>query len=149
MQEFVTVFGLDWKVLIIQIINFTLLLGVLWYFLYTPLMNLIESRRAQIIKGVADAERAEVALKDADAKKGEIITKATLEAEAVLALARDNAKKKEAQLVRQAQEKYERTLAEATLKGEEIKQESLRESREEIAKLIILGTEKVLREQTS
>ncbi|MBP9749308.1 MAG: F0F1 ATP synthase subunit B [Candidatus Pacebacteria bacterium] len=148
MNEIIEVFGIDWKILFVQIVNFTILLGVLWYFLYKPITSLIEQRRTQIIQGVADAERAEAALKDADAKRGEVITRAALDAETMLAEARASAKKKEADILRTAQEKYERMLAEATLKGEEIKHTSLRESKEEIAKMVVLGAERVLRERS-
>jgi F-type H+-transporting ATPase subunit b len=94
MDQIITIFHVDWKILLVQIINFSLLMGVLWYVLYKPVTGLIESRRAQIIKGVADAERAEVALRDADAKKGEIITGAMLEAERLVTAAREQAEGK-------------------------------------------------------
>jgi F-type H+-transporting ATPase subunit b len=149
MEQIIDVFGLDWKILIVQIVNFALLLGILWYFLYKPLTTLIENRRAQIIKGVADAERAEAALKDADAKKGEIMTAASMDAERVIATAREQAKQKESQIMVEAQEKYERVLREAALKSEEIRKEALDESKEEIAKLIVLGAEKALREKSA
>jgi F-type H+-transporting ATPase subunit b len=149
MEQLISTFGIDWRILLVQIVNFSVLLGLLWYILYRPLVTLIENRRAQIIKGVADAERADVALRDADAKKTDIIAGASVEAEKIVAAARESGKAKEAQLMKEAQEKYERTLTEATLKGEEIKREALEESREEIARLIVLGAEKTLRSGTS
>lgn len=145
MEQILEVFGIDWKILGVQIINFSILMGLLWYFLYTPLTDLIEGRRAQIIKGVADAERAEEAVRDADAKKAEVLAHASIEAQNIIATARATAKTKEAEIVHDAQEKYERILSEASLKGEEIKREALTESKEEIAKLIVLGVEKTLK----
>jgi F-type H+-transporting ATPase subunit b len=130
-------------------VNFSVLLGLLWYFLYTPLLTLIEKRRTQIIEGVANAERAEAALQDADAKKLEITTKATLDAEAVIQAARQAGKLKEEQIVVAATERQERIITEATLKGEEIKREALEESKEEIARLIVLGVEKTIRESAT
>jgi len=146
MEQLITTFGIDWKVLIVQIVNFSILLILLRYFLYRPFVNLIESRRAQIIKGVADAERADVALRDADAKKTDILAHASLEAEKIVASAREVGKKKETELLERGQAKYERLLVEATMKGEEIKRSALEESREEISKLIVLGIEKTVRE---
>jgi len=149
MSQILNIFGIDWHILLVQVVNFAVLMGLLWYFLYKPFTKLIEERRAKIIEGVANAERAETTMRDADAKKGEIITKASLEAEAVVAAARTAARAREAQLTKEAQEKYERTLAEAALKGEEIKREALRESREEIARLIVLGVEKTLAQKNA
>jgi len=147
MEQIIDVFGIDWKILVVQIINFSVLLGVLWYFLYKPLTNLIENRRAQIIKGVADAERAEAALKDADTKKADILAKASIEAQDIVNASRTSGKAREAEIVKEAQEKYERMMAEAALKSEEIQREALAKSKQEIAKLVVLGVEKTLKEQ--
>jgi len=147
MEQIIDVFGLDWKKLLVQMVNFGVLLGVLWYFLYKPLTALIENRRAQIIKGVADAERAEAALKDADTKKADILAKASIEAQEIVNASRSSGKAREAEIVQEAQEKYERMLAEAAMKGEEIQREALAKSKQEIAKLVVLGVEKTLKEQ--
>lgn len=128
-----------------QIFNFGLLAWVLWHVLHKPLVTLIESRRAQIIEGVANAERAAMALKDSDAKKAAIITQATLEAEAIVASARETAHAREAVLKREAEGKYARMLEAARLKGQEIERTALEKSREQVAQLIVLGVEKALR----
>ena len=147
MEQIIDVFGLDWHKLLVQMVNFAVLLGVLWYFLYKPLTTLIENRRAQIIKGVADAERAEAALQDADTKKADILAKASIEAQDIVNASRSTGKAREAEIVKEAQEKYERMLAEATLKGEEIQREALAKSKQEIARLVVLGVEKTLKER--
>jgi F-type H+-transporting ATPase subunit b len=149
MELIIQTFGIDWKILLVQIVNFSLLLGALSYFLYKPLTKLIEARRAQIIQGVADAERAESALKDADAKKAEILTHAALESERMVAVAREHAKTEEAGILVSARERSERLVREAELKGEEIRQDALRKSKEDMARLIVLGVEKTLRSRTS
>ena len=148
MEQLISTFGIDWRILLVQIVNFSVLLALMWYLLYTPLLTLIENRRAQIIKGVADAERAEVALQDADAKKSEIIAKASIEAEKIISKSREEGKAKEVEIVGEGQKKYERLINEASMKGEEIKRSALDESKEEIARLIVLGVEKTLKEKS-
>jgi F-type H+-transporting ATPase subunit b len=145
MEQLIDTFGINWKILIVQIVNFFILLALLKYLLYGPFVNLIESRRAQIIKGVADAERADSALRDADAKKTDILANASIEAEKIVATARETGKTREAELLKEGQQKYERMLVEANMKSEEIKRTALEESKEEIARLIVLGIEKTLR----
>lgn len=147
MQQIIGVFGIDWHVLIVQIVNFTLLLSVLWYFLYKPLTTMIENRRAQIIKGVADAERAEAALKDADAKRANILAQASIEAQDIVTSARASGKARETEIIDAAQGKYERMLAEAAQKSAELEREAIAKSKQEIAKLVVLGVEKTLKEQ--
>jgi F-type H+-transporting ATPase subunit b len=147
MEQLIDTFGIDWRILLIQMANFGILAGLLWYVLYKPIVKLIEDRRAQIIKGVADAERAEAALKDADAKKTDIVASASIEAEKIIASSRTAGKEKEADIVEKAQEKYDRMLVEAQMKSEEIKRSALDESKEEIARLIVLGVEKTLKSE--
>ena len=120
MEQIIDVFDIDWKMVVVQVVNFTLVLGVLWYVFYKPLTMLVEKRRAQIIKGVADAERVAVALQDVDAKRGEIVTQATIEAERILVTAQEQGKQKEAEMLKEAQVQCERILAEARVKAEEI-----------------------------
>lgn len=149
MEQIVNVFGIDWKVLTVQVVNFAVLLGLLWYFLYRPMLTLIEKRRTQIIEGVANAERAEVALKDAGTKKAEIVTKASREAEDIVAAAREAGKQKEANMVREAEAKAARIVTEATMRAEESQREALEKSKDDIARLVVLGVEKTLREQVA
>ena len=40
--------GIDWRLLIAQLINFSVLLFVLYKFLYHPILNILEKRRKQI-----------------------------------------------------------------------------------------------------
>lgn len=147
MSQIFGVFGVDLKILIVQMVNFGVLFGILWYLLYKPLTKFIESRRAQIIEGVAKAERAEAMLADAGAKKASIMTAAALESEKMLVQARESAKTKEEVLVRMAQEKAERITAEAQLAAADAKRNALEESREELARMVVLGVEKTLRAQ--
>lgn len=145
MEQILEVFGIDWKILLVQVVNFVVLLVVLRLVLYKPLIAFLEKRRTHIIEGVAQAERAEAALKDAGVKKAAMITEATLEAEGLIANARERAKTQEAELVKAAQEKTERILSEAARVAEEEKRQALKESEAEIARLIVLGAEKAMR----
>ena len=147
MGEIFDVFGLDLRILTLQAINFGLVLLVLWYFLYKPLTAMIEKRRKDTIEAVANAERAANDVKEADTKRKEILTEANLEAEKIVMSARQNGKEKEAQIISDAQERGEKMLADAKQQGEESKRQYIAQSKEEIAKLIVLGVEKTLKNQ--
>ncbi len=147
MSEILGVFGIDFRVLILQAVNFGIVLVVLWYFLYRPLINLIEKRRKDTIEAVANAERAAAELSEADATRKDIITKANKEAEQLVLSAREQAKDTESKLVHDAQARADQLIAEARAQGDEAKKRALAESREEIAKLTVLGVEKLLREK--
>ena len=148
MEQIIEAFGIDGRLIVIQIVNFGLLLLALWYFLYTPVLNIIDRRQKKIEQGVKDAEAATRELEAADAKKSDILTEANVEAEAVVKRARDHAEKKGAKIVSDAQERGERTLLDAKTKAEEMKRRAQKESEKEVAKAAILAAEKILRERT-
>lgn len=148
MQEIIDTFGVDWRLLIIQAANFGLLLLVLWYFLYDPLLGLIEKRRSKIEEGVKNAERAEKKLKAIESEREGVITNATREAEVIVSLAKERGGTKEQEIIQNAQEKSERILNEAQKKAEESKRQAIAESQSEIARLAVLSAEKVLRSRS-
>jgi F-type H+-transporting ATPase subunit b len=144
MQEIIHAFGIDWRLIVIQIFNFGILAGVLWYFLYTPVLNILRDREEKIKKGVADAEAAAGMRKDADATKQSIIKEAHAEATSIVNRGTVHAEEKSAALLAEAQEKIQRNLKEAEKAASELKAAVLKESEAEVAKLAILGAEKIL-----
>ena len=88
MAELFAAFGINWKLLLAQGFNFGLLLLALWWFLYRPVLGMLDERRGVIEKGVKDAAAAGEMLARADGEGKEIVTKASQAAEALAATAR-------------------------------------------------------------
>lgn len=149
MQEIIEAFGIDWRLIVIQIFNFGLLTGVLWYFLYTPVLKLLKDREDKIRKGVEDAQKAEETLKVADVEKSSILKDAHTEAAQIVARGTQHAEEKGKRLIEEAHEKIARDIENAKASAEDIKARALKESEAEIAKLAILGAEKVLNKELS
>lgn len=147
MQEILHAFGIDWRLIIIQIFNFGILVGILWYFLYTPLLKILRDREEKIQKGVADADAAAEMRAVADLTKQEIIKEAHTEAAKIVNRSTAHAEERSALLAAEAQEKIARTVKEAEKAAAELKVAALKESEAEIAKLAILGAEKILKER--
>lgn len=147
MEQLIQAFGIDVKLIIIQIINFVLLVGALSYFLYKPVLKILNDREEKIAQGIKDAEAAAEAKASADKEKQTILGSAHKEAEVVATNAKTYADEKAAQIVAEAQTKAEGVVKSAESKGEEIKVQARKESEAEIAKLAVLATEKVLREK--
>lgn len=147
MHEIIAAFGIDWRLIAIQIFNFTLLLSVLWYFLYGPIMRMLEKRRGMIEQGVKDALAAGEALASAESEKGVIVTAAHQEAQEVGLRAKKHAEEKTATLLEEAAEKRARLLEDAKREGEALKERLYKESEAEIAKTALLAAEKILSEK--
>ena len=149
MSSILTAFGIDWHLLVINSVNFGLLLLVLRYFLYGPLVRTLEERRRKVAQGVIDADLASERLVEIDASRAGKLAEAGREADEILAHARKAAVDKEREQLVAGEAAAARILAEAVLEAKEAKARAIAESREEVAKLIVLGAEKAIRGQTN
>ncbi|MCH8049994.1 F0F1 ATP synthase subunit B [Patescibacteria group bacterium] len=148
MGDIINTFGVDWRLLVIQAINFGLLLLILWHFLYKPVTQMLEKRRLTIEKGVKDAEKVEVKLASMKEYEDKIIDKATQKASQLVEEGKQRATIQEAELMQQAEARSSHVLKEAHQKAEEAKRKALEDSQGEIARLAILGAEKILKKHT-
>ena len=144
MSELFAAFGINWQLLIVQAINFGLLLFVLWYFLYTPILKIIDDRQKKIADGVKTAEAAERKLADAQVEGEGIVGTAAREAETLVATARGRAGEKGNEMVRGGEAGANAVLEEASARAEEAKRMALSESSKEIARAAMLAAEKIL-----
>lgn len=149
MQEILHAFGIDWRLIVIQVFNFSLLVGILWYFLYTPVLKLLAEREEKIRKGVVDAEYAAAERAKADEEKTALIKEAHVEAGQIYVRATTRAEEKEKILMAEAHEKIARDIQSATRHAEELKAKALKESESEIAKIALLSAEKILTTELS
>ena len=149
MEQLIHAFGIDARLILIQVVNFGLLMAALTYLLYKPVLKLLAEREAKIAKGIEDAKAAEVALATAAEEKKGIIATANKDAEAMAARATEHAAGKAEQIVADAHKKADQVIKDAGDRSSEMKAQALKESEAEIAKLAVLAAEKVLKERTS
>ena len=147
MESLLSVFGVDWKLLIVQGVNFLVLLGGLSYLLYRPVMKMLGERVAKIEKGVKDAEAAEQAAKETESARAAILTDANKNAESILARSETEAKKERGEIVKAAEVRSDVLLAEARAQALELERQALLKSEKEIAKIAVLAAEKILEKQ--
>ncbi len=149
MSELFAAFGINWQLLLVQAINFGILLFALWYFLYTPLLKLIDDRQKKIAEGVKTAEAADMKLADAKTESEQIVGGAAREAETLMATARSRADEKGNEIVKAAEARAGDVLKEAQARAEEAKRIALSESSKEITRAAVLAAEKILREKSA
>lgn len=147
MEQLIHSFGIDAKLIIVQIINFTLLVGILSYFLYKPVLKLLADREEKVAQGIRDAEAAAESLASAEDEKQKIVSAAHKEAEDVALRAKTHADEKAAAIAAVADEKAAGIVTAAEEKAEAIKLQAKQDSEAEIAKLAVLAAEKVLKEK--
>lgn len=145
MEQILTTFGVDWRLLLINGINFGLLMAAMWYFLYAPIMRMLEERREKVSQGVRDAEEAAQARQDIESSREHLLAEAGKEADGVVAAARAAGSQKERELIEKGEAAAETILKNAAAEAAELKTQAIEESKQEVAKLIVLGMEKAIK----
>lgn len=144
MSKILEIFGIDWRLLVVNAINFGILLVFLKYFAYGPIMAALEARRQKVSEGVRNADLAERKLKSIESSRAEILAQAGKEADAVLAHGREAGIAKEKEIIAEGEGAAASLLRDAENQARELKAQAIAESREEVAKLIVLGMEKTM-----
>jgi len=146
-MKLLSALGLDPKILIAQLINFSVLLFVLWRYGYRPLLKFMEDRKSKIAKGVEDARLATVRLNEAEKNGKDTIIKAKKEALAIIEKAKLKAGLKQKEIITLAKEEIAKIIQ---VEKERIKHERVEVMtgvKNELADLVILALEKVLAEK--
>ncbi len=112
-MEIIHEFGIDWPLLVAQIINFLIILYILKRFAYKPILAALKNRQNAIQKGLKDAEEATKLLERTAEKEKEALRKAHADAKKLL----DDAKAQRDELLHKTEEvtrkEAERILKEA------------------------------------
>ena len=147
MEQIITVFGVNWKLFLIQAVNFGLLLAILYRFLYKPVLAMIDTRREKIANAIGKAEQMERDFGEAELKKAELLREATLKGDALIDAAKKHAEVEEHNLIKDAHRKVAHLLNEAERRALRERQEMMEAAEREVARMAVLAAEKVLRKR--
>ncbi len=145
--NFITTLGLDWKLFLAQIVNFSVIAFVLWKWAWKPLVKLLDERSEKIAKSLEDAKRIEEELRKTHERREQILLEAKKEAQSILEIATKNVDALRAEMTAKARSETEKIVADAKLAIAHEKEKMLTEVKTYVADLVILASEKVLQEK--
>lgn len=143
-MELLQKLGIDWRLLIAQLINFLILLFILYKFLYHPVLNLLENRKEKIEKGLKDAEKMGEELEKIKVLKEEEIKKTKQEAQAIIEKAQKTAESHGQEIKLKAKKEVEKLIEMAKNQITDEKEKMLAEIKKEASMLVIAAAEKVV-----
>ncbi len=149
MESLIETFGVDIRLIIIQVINFTVLAVVLTYLLYKPVLKILKEREEKIKQGLSDAEAAAKAKENAEEDRKGIVKAAHVEAGAISQRSEEFAKAKAEEIKVTAEKEAANKLKLAETRSAALLEEAERKSEQEIAKIAVLAAEKVLNTKNS
>lgn len=147
MAEIINTFHVDWHIIVAQLVNFALVVAVLWYFAFKPLAKTMSERTTRIEQSLKNADAVEVRLRQADTEYQSMLTNAKKEAEQIITKAKTIADQERVAAV-------EKTKAEAAKVIEAGKQQlaaqrdqMVASARTELSELVAVATEKIIAEK--
>lgn len=135
--------GIYWPKLIAQMINFAIVLFVLWKFAYRPVLALLAERRQKIAESMENAEKIKAELAKTEAARLEILNKANTQANKFIEEARVAAAKVQETETQKAIAQAEQIIAKAREAAEADRAKMVSELRKEIGNLVVKATAQV------
>ncbi len=142
-------FGVSLQTLVAQVINFLIVAVALYFFAVKPVVATLDQRQKTISDGLQYAEDMKLQLAKAEQERAETIKKATLDAQRILAEARDQAKELLDRKTNEAAAKAESIIHKAHEAIDVERNKMLSEVRQEVARLVVATSGKVLSRELS
>ena len=148
-MELLSKLGIDWKLLLAQIVNFTILVGALSYFVYKPLLTLLDARREKIRKAMEHADNVEKQRKELEAFRTEQLRMIDQEAGALLEKAKQQAERAHGEMLASAKREADQMLERGRKQLESERTTVMHELQGTLAKVIMELTQKILEREFS
>ncbi len=148
-MDFLSKLGIDWKLLSAQIVQFVLLIFILRKLAYKPLLAMLEKRSKTIEKSLEDAKRIEQNLTQGQADRERMLAETRKEAESIVADARAAAETVKTKLLDETKQKMIAMRKQTETEAEAIKKKMLHDAQSQLADLVILASEHVVKAKLS
>ena len=136
--------GINGSLFVFQLINFAIVVAVLWFLILKPLTKKMTERQEKIEKGLDDAEKFKKNLEESEKKYEEKMNQARIEASKVMEEADKRAEISRQETLKKANGEADDMISKAKSEIEAVKEDSLKQIRTEAANMVALGVEKVL-----
>lgn len=139
--------GINGGFFLAQVVNFLFIAVVLTAILWTPAINMINTRKSKIQKGLEDAAAAARARQNAEAEADKILAEARSERQKLLEEARVQGDEVKKSIESEARQEAERIRTEANADAEAAKSAALAEVREDVLQISTAVAARILGEK--
>jgi F-type H+-transporting ATPase subunit b len=141
--------GIDWRLLLAQLVNFVILFSALTFLLYKPILGVLERRGKKIADSLKDAEKISEELRSAEDKSRAVLSEARSEAGKIVAAARAETDSARAIAVEKAKAEVAAVIASGRGQLAAERDAMVNEVRAVAAELVATATEKIIGEKMS
>ncbi len=136
--------GIRPDLLITQIINFAILLFLLYRFLYNPMLNMLQQRRERIREGLAEAERVRAEAEEQRKQYEQELARERQESQARIQKAMQASEEARGEIITEARKEADQIKARAREEIEYERRQALEQLRTQVADLSILAAKRIL-----
>jgi len=147
MEALITTFHIDWKILIAQTVNFSIVFLVLYFFALKPLKKIMGEREEKIKKGVIDANINLELVEKTKREYTDVINKARAEANDLFRRGKREAEARKTEIIEGAQKEVNLMILNGKKVLEVEKIRIVEEAKKEIINLTIKASEKILEDK--
>jgi|ERR1051326_1917375 F-type H+-transporting ATPase subunit b len=140
-------FGIDWMKFVAQLINFAIVLFILWKWVFKPITSKLEERTAKIEKSLNDADRIQKEKAEFEQWRQQEMRKARQEASAIISKSQTDAGKVKDEIMQQAKEEQQKLLEQSRKQIEQEKNQALQSAKSELADLVTTATERIIKQK--
>ena len=148
-MEILELFGVDWKLMAAQLVNFAIVVFVLWKFAIKPLMATMEERNKEISKGLDDAKSATERLDQVEKEVKDKLNQVKQEGAVVLDKARKQSTTERQTTIDKTKEEVASVIAQAKEQIASEKTAMVAEVKSEVADMVVVALQKILSEKLS
>lgn len=130
-----------------EVINFLVLMYLLKYFLYKPILNILEKRKNKIKSDLNSAQKKREEAEELLAKYREQLAGAREKGQEIIEQAEERARNREREIIAEAKEEAQRIIERAREETDLMKRRAMKDIKEQTAYLSIMVASRLLREQ--
>lgn len=138
--------GIHWPSLVVYLVNFTLLVGLLYFVAYKPILRMLDERSTRIRESMEQAEQIRQQSARAEEEIKAQLAAARKEGQAIIAQASQIGERVKEEARQEARQEAESLIARARVEIERERAEAIRQLREEFVDIAVLAAEKVIKE---
>ncbi|MEK7103352.1 MAG: F0F1 ATP synthase subunit B [Patescibacteria group bacterium] len=135
--------GIDWRLLIAQVVNIVILLFLLHRFLYKPILKALDSRQIMVAASVKKAEEIEVRFKETAAQQQQVLVDARMQAQEIIGQARLATQAQHDAALEKTKTDVAEVVKQARAQIEAERTKMISEASGELADLVLAATKKI------
>jgi F-type H+-transporting ATPase subunit b len=132
--------GIDWRILIVQLISFSIVFFALWKLAYKPIFDMLALRRQKIADSLANAEKARASVAKTEAERQRILAEAGDQANKLIDDARQAAARVRETETQKAVAAAEQIVSKAREAAAQERAQMLTDLKREVGRLVVQTT---------